>query len=162
MWEEAEEVDLRQAWGSFTIAHKLHFGCDARRASWEVYNPHFQARQLGYLQGCLVSLVTSRSLLSRERLSGSSEKECEEAKQEFQERCIKFHLWLNTPKTHCTNTFVDWWDAYIKDFFDASVEEISNKLFDKPPKKTIAPKSKEVAQGIDLLFLYSPIQTSFI
>lgn len=97
-WKESEDANLRQNWGSFVLAHDLHFGCDVSRASWEVYHPHFMTRQLGYLQGCPVPLLTSRSLLSRERLSGSSERECEEVKKEFQEQCTKFHLRLNTSK----------------------------------------------------------------
>ncbi|KAB2603112.1 histone deacetylase 5-like [Pyrus ussuriensis x Pyrus communis] len=45
-------------------------------------------------------------------------------------------------------TFADWWDAYIKDFFSASAEETSKKLFGDQPKKTLAQKSKETAQGL--------------
>ncbi|KAB2603337.1 hypothetical protein D8674_004342 [Pyrus ussuriensis x Pyrus communis] len=86
------------------VAREFPFSCDAWQASWEVYHPHFVARQLGYLQGCLVPLLTSCSL-SRERLSGSSQRECEEVEQDFQERCGKFSLLPNAPETHGTSTF---------------------------------------------------------
>ncbi|KAB2612490.1 GPI-anchored protein 58 [Pyrus ussuriensis x Pyrus communis] len=38
------------------------------------------------------------------------------------------------------------WASFRADFFSASAEEISNKLFGERPNKILAPKSKEVAQ----------------
>ena len=65
IWDDDEDATLRQNWGSFVLARDLPLGCDARRASWEVYHPQFMARQFEFLQGCLVPLLTSFSLLSR-------------------------------------------------------------------------------------------------
>ena len=116
-WGESEDKDLRQNWGSFVLSRDLPLGCDARRASWEVYHPQFIARQFGYLQGCPVPLFRSRSLLSRGRLTGSSEKECRDAEKEFQERCEQFRLRPSFPETFSTGNFGDWWEAYTQDFF---------------------------------------------
>ncbi|KAM1842672.1 hypothetical protein ACFX13_017331 [Malus domestica] len=63
-WSADEDADLRQSWGSFVLTRDFPLGCDAHRANWEVYHPHFTARQLGYLQGCPVPLLTSHSMLS--------------------------------------------------------------------------------------------------
>ena len=64
VWSDGEDGALRQNWGSFVLQCDLPLGCVARRASWEVYHPQFTARQFGYLQGCPVPLLRSRSLLS--------------------------------------------------------------------------------------------------
>ncbi|KAM2086292.1 hypothetical protein ACFX1R_023843 [Malus domestica] len=82
-WNEIKDTYFRQHWGSFVLTRDLPLGCNARRASWEVYHPHFAARQLGYLQGCPVPLLTSCSLLSRGHLSGSLENECRDTEKEF-------------------------------------------------------------------------------
>lgn len=91
--------------------------------------------------------LTSLSLLSRERFFGSSERECEVAKKDFKEWCAKFSLRLKTPESRYASIFADWWDTYTKDFFRTSAEEISQKLFGDDPKKTLALKSREMAQG---------------
>ena len=62
-WSEEEDAAFRQNWGSFVLACDLPLGCDARWTSWEVYHPHFTARQLGYWQCYLVPLLLSHSLL---------------------------------------------------------------------------------------------------
>ncbi|XP_070672589.1 uncharacterized protein [Malus domestica] len=84
MWGAGEDADLRQSWGSFVLTRDLPLGCDGKRAGWEVYHPNFLARQLGYLQGCPVPLLSSRTVLSRGREPRSSEKECKTAAREFQ------------------------------------------------------------------------------
>ncbi|KAM2380727.1 hypothetical protein ACFX1X_041853 [Malus domestica] len=86
-WSADKDANLSQSWGFFVLARDLPLGCEGRRASWEVYHPNFLARQFGYIQGCPVPLLSSRSVLSRGRESGSSEKKCTDAKREFQERC---------------------------------------------------------------------------
>ncbi|XP_048435311.1 uncharacterized protein LOC125475023 [Pyrus x bretschneideri] len=146
-WAEIEDAGLRQSWGSIVLARDLPLGCDARRASWEVYHPHFVARQLGYLQGCPVPLLASRSLLSRGRLSGSSERECRSTEQEFQDRCKKFRLRPTVPESLGTDTFGDWWDAYICDFFGASIEDVVSKVFGDRPGLAPSTQPKESAQG---------------
>ncbi|KAM1052628.1 hypothetical protein ACFX2C_000202 [Malus domestica] len=78
-WNEAKDTNLRKSWGLFVLTRDLPLSCDAKRASWEIYQPHFISRQLGYLQGYPLPPLTSRSLLSRGRLSSSSERECREA-----------------------------------------------------------------------------------
>ncbi|XP_068317177.1 uncharacterized protein [Pyrus communis] len=98
-WNENEDAALCQNWGSIVLTRDLPLGCDSCQASWEVYHPHFTDRQLGYLQGCLIPLLTSRSLLSRERLSGSWERECRDSKKEFQDRCKTFHLRPTLPES---------------------------------------------------------------
>ncbi|KAM2963582.1 hypothetical protein FF2_021492 [Malus domestica] len=75
VWGADEDADLRQSWGSFVLTCDLPLCCDGRRAGWEVYHPNFLARQLGYLQGCPVPLLSSRTVLSRGRKPGSSENE---------------------------------------------------------------------------------------
>ncbi|XP_068329879.1 uncharacterized protein [Pyrus communis] len=120
--------------GSFVLARDFPLGCDARRASWEVYHPHFVARQLGYLQGCPVPLLASRSLLSRGRLTGSSERECKTSDQEFQEKCRKFRLRPTVPESLGTNTFGDWWEEYTGDFFGTPAEDLVRKIFGDRPR----------------------------
>ncbi|KAM2732076.1 hypothetical protein EV2_035673 [Malus domestica] len=112
------------------------------RSGWEVYHPNFLARQLGYLQGCPVPLLSSRTVLSRGREPRSSEKECKTAAREFQEYCQKFRLRPATPETHCTDTFGEWWENYTQEFFDAPVEEVLSKLFGDRPKKASAPQTQ--------------------
>lgn len=129
MWGAGEDADLRQSWGSFVLTRDLPLGCDGKRVGWEVYHPNFLARQLGYLQGCLVPLLSSRTVLSRRREPRSSEKECKTATREFQEHCQKFRLRPVTPETLCTDTFGDWWEDYTQEFFGAPVEDVLNKLF---------------------------------
>ena len=154
-WSESEDAVLRQNWGSFVLTRDLPLGCDARRASWEVYHPHFTARQLGFLQGCPVPLLTSQSLLGRGRLSGSSERECRDAEKEFQERCKNFLLRPAVPESLSTDTFGDWWESYTQDFFRAPVDDAVTKIFGDRPKKTAVPPPKEKIQGIRLpLFLF--------
>ncbi|KAB2627718.1 proline-rich protein 12-like [Pyrus ussuriensis x Pyrus communis] len=146
-WAESEDAGIRQCWGSFVLARDLPLGCDARRASWEVYHPHFVARQLGYLQGCPVPLLASRSLLSRGRLTGSSERECKTSDQEFQEKCRKFRLRPTVPESLGTDTFGDWWEEYTSDFFGARAEDLVRKIFSDCPRSTSLTQPKESAQG---------------
>ncbi|KAM1440273.1 hypothetical protein ACFXTO_014054 [Malus domestica] len=113
-----------------------------------MYLPNFLVRQLGYLQGCPVPLLSLRSVLSRIREPGYSEKECHDAKKEFQERCRKFHLRPVIPESLSTDTFGDWWEEYTQSFFSAPVEDIINKIFDNHPHKALAPQPKEATQGI--------------
>ncbi|KAM2194228.1 hypothetical protein ACFX1R_028395 [Malus domestica] len=141
-WSSEEDADLRQTWGSFVLARDLPLGCDGKRLGWEVYHPNFLARQLGYLQGCPVPLLSSRTILSRGREPCSSETECNTAVREFQERCQKFRLRPATPETHCTDIFGEWWENYIREFFGAPVEEVLNKLFGDRPKKASAPQTQ--------------------
>ncbi|KAM2303663.1 hypothetical protein ACFXTH_023458 [Malus domestica] len=141
-WGAEDDADLRQTWGSFVLVRDLPLGCDGKRSGWEVYHPNFLARQLGYLQGCPVPLLSSRTILSRGREPRSSEKESNTAVREFQERCQKFHLRPATPETHCTDTFGEWWENYIQEFFGAPVEEVLNKLFGDRPKKASAPQTQ--------------------
>ncbi|KAM1362013.1 hypothetical protein ACFX2H_026892 [Malus domestica] len=126
-WGAEEDADLRQTWGSFVLAHDLPLGCDGKRSGWEVYHPNFLARQLGYLQGCPVPLLSSRTVPSRGREPRSSEKECKTTAREFQEYCQKFRLRPATPETHCTDTFDEWWENYTHEFFGAPVK---NSAFD--------------------------------
>ncbi|KAM2796684.1 hypothetical protein COP1_007786 [Malus domestica] len=142
MWGADEDADLRQSWGSFVLTRDLPLGCDGKRAGWEVYHPNFLARQLGYLQGYPVPLLSSRTVLSRGREPGSSEKECIIAKREFQEQCQSFRLRSATPETLCTDTFGDWWEQYTQEFFGAPVEGVLNKLFGDRPKKASAPQAQ--------------------
>ncbi|KAB2635548.1 hypothetical protein D8674_026082 [Pyrus ussuriensis x Pyrus communis] len=146
-WAESEDADIRQCWGSFVLAHDLPLGCDARRANWEVYHPHFVARQLGYLQGCPVPLLASRSLLSRGCLTSSSERECKASEQEFQEKCRKFRLRPTVPESLGTDTFGDWWEEYTGDFFGAPAEDLVRKIFGDHPRSTSSAHPKESAQG---------------
>ncbi|KAB2622539.1 proline-rich protein 12-like [Pyrus ussuriensis x Pyrus communis] len=146
-WAESEDAGIRQRWGSFVLARDLPLGCDARRASWEVYHPHFLARQLGYLQGCPVPLLASRSLLSRGRLTGSSERECKTSDQEFQEKCRKFRLRPTVPESLGTDTFGDWWEEYTGDFFGAPAEDLVKKIFGDRPRSASSTHPKESAQG---------------
>ncbi|KAM2598785.1 hypothetical protein TB2_037281 [Malus domestica] len=141
-WGADKKADLRQSWGSFVLARDLPLGCEGRRASWEVYHPNFLARQLGYLQGCPVPLLSSRFVLSRGHETGSSEKECSDVKREFQERCQKFRLRPATPETLCTDTFGAWWEEYTQQFFGAPVETVLAKLFGGRPKKASAPQTQ--------------------
>nr|XP_028946853.1 uncharacterized protein LOC114820406 [Malus domestica] len=106
----------------------LPLGCDGKRSGWEVYHPNFLARQLGYLQGCPIPLLFSRTVLSRGREPRSSEKECRIAVKEFQERCQKFRLRPATPETQCTDTFGEWWEQYTQEFFGAPVEDVVGLL----------------------------------
>ena len=152
-WKEAEDAALRQSWGSFVLARDLPLGCDARRASWEVYHPHFLARQLGFSQGCPVPLITSQSLLGQGRLTGASERECRDAEKEFQGRCSKFRLRPAVPEALSTDTFGDWWEAYTQEFFGEQVEDIITKLFGDRPPKTAAPPAKEKNPGARLSLL---------
>ena len=147
-WGEDENALLRQNWGSFVLSRDLPLGCDARRSSWEVYHPQFMARQLGYLQGCPVPLLLSRSLLSRGRLSGSSEKECREIEGEFQETCTHFRLRPVAPEAMSTDTFGDWWESYTQDFFGTPVADLVVAIFGNRPKRVAAPPLKEKTQGI--------------
>ena len=140
-------------WGSFVLARDIPLGCDARRASWEAYHPHFMARQLGLLQGCPVPLLTFLSLLSRGRLSGSSDKECRDTENEFQERCKKFRLRPTVPETLSTDTFGDWWETYTRDFFGESVDDTVTIIFSDCPQKAAVLPSKEKVQGIRLSLL---------
>ncbi|KAM1451789.1 hypothetical protein ACFX2I_038855 [Malus domestica] len=135
MWGTDEDTDLRQSWGSFVLTRDLPLGCDGKRAGWEVYHPNFMARQLGYLQGCPVPLLSSRTVLSRGREPGSSEKECNIAKREFQEQCQSFRLRPAIPETLSTNTFGEWWEKYTHEFFGVPVETVLDKLFGDQPKK---------------------------
>ncbi|CAN6710755.1 unnamed protein product [Malus baccata var. baccata] len=146
MWGADEDADLRQSWGSFVLIRDLHLGCDGKRASWEVYHPNFLARQLGYLQGCPVPLLSSRTILSRGREPRSSEKECNTAVREFQEQCQKFPPRPATPETLCTDTFGDWWEDYTQEFFGAPIECVLNKLFGERPKKPWPPKLKSAIE----------------
>lgn len=106
-WSDSEDAAFRQNWGSFVLTRDLPLGCDAHRASWEVYHPHFAVRQLGYLQGCPLPLLSSGSLLTLGRVSGSSERECRDVEKEFQERCRKFHLRPNSPESLGIDIFGD-------------------------------------------------------
>ncbi|KAM2212332.1 hypothetical protein ACFX1S_022640 [Malus domestica] len=63
-WSDSEDAGFHQNWGLFVLTRDLPLGCDAHSASWEVYHPYFTARQLGYLQGCPLPLLSSRSLLT--------------------------------------------------------------------------------------------------
>ncbi|KAM2756624.1 hypothetical protein PS2_018462 [Malus domestica] len=141
-WGAEEDADLRQTWGSFVLARDLPLGCDGKRSGWEVYHPNFLARQLGYLQGCPVPLLSSRTVLSRGREPRSSEKECNTAAREFQESCQKFRIRPATPETHCTDTFGEWWENYTQEFFGAPVEEVLNRLFGDRPKKASVPQTQ--------------------
>ncbi|CAN6693589.1 unnamed protein product [Malus baccata var. baccata] len=138
-WSAEEDADLRQTWGSFVLAQDLPLGCDGKRSGWEVYHPNFLARQLGYLQGCPIPVLSSRTVLSRGREPRSSEKECSTAVKEFQERCRKFRLRPAIPETHCTDTFGEWWEKYTQEFFGVPVEDVLSKLFGDRPKKASAP-----------------------
>ncbi|KAM1452242.1 hypothetical protein ACFX2I_039237 [Malus domestica] len=138
-WSTEEDADLRQTWGSFVLARDLPLGCDGKRSGWEVYHPNFLARQLGYLQGCPIPILSSRTVLSRGREPRSSEKECRTAVKEFQERCQKFRLRPATPETQCTDTFGEWWEKYTQEFFGAPVENVLSRLFSDRPKKASAP-----------------------
>ena len=135
------------------LSRDLPLGCDARWASWEVYHPQFTARQLDYLQGCPVPLLLSRSLLSRGRLTGSSENECQDIEQEFHERCKQFRLRPSIPETLSTDIFGDWWEVYTQDFFGGSVDDIITKIFGDRLQKAVSPPSKERVQGIKLSLL---------
>ncbi|KAM1543622.1 hypothetical protein ACFX15_012761 [Malus domestica] len=104
------------------LTRDLPLDCDSRRAGWEVYHPNFLTRQLGYLQGCPVPLFSSRSVLSRGREPGSLEKECKDAKREFQEQCQKFYLRPTVPESLCIDSFSDWWEEYTQHFFGVPVE----------------------------------------
>lgn len=84
--------------------------------------PNFLAWQLGYLQRCPMSLIIPRSLLSIERLSGSSERECKMAEHEFKGWCTKFRLRPNTLENQYANILAEWWDANTKDFFSTSAK----------------------------------------
>ncbi|KAM1658871.1 hypothetical protein ACFXTN_042984 [Malus domestica] len=143
MWGADEDADLRQSWGSFVLTRNLPLGCDGKRAGWEVYHPNFLARQLGYLQGCPVPLLSSRTVLSRGREPGSSEKECNIAKREFQEQCQSFLLRLAILETLSTDTFDEWWEKYTHEFFGVPIETVLDKLFSDRPKKA----SVSQAQG---------------
>nr|XP_017186916.1 uncharacterized protein LOC108173043 [Malus domestica] len=129
VWGADEDADLHQSWGSFVLICDLPLGCDGRRAGWEVYHPNFLARQLSYLQGYPVPLLSSRTVLSRGREPGSSDKECNIAKREFQEQCQNFCLRPITPETLSTNTFCEWWEDYTHNFFSTPVEDVLNKIF---------------------------------
>ncbi|KAM1014147.1 hypothetical protein ACFX2C_044186 [Malus domestica] len=131
MWGVDEDADLHQSWGSFVLTRDLLIGCDGKRAGWEVYHPNFLARQLGYLQGCPVLLFSSRTVLSRGREPGSSEKEYNIAKREFQEQCQSFRLRPATPKTLSTDGF-----------FSTPVEDVLNKVFGARPTKASVPHSQ--------------------
>ena len=146
-WAASEDADIRQRWGSFVLARDLPLGCDARRAGWEVYHPHFVARQLGYIQGSPVPLLASRSLLSRGRLTGSSERECKTSDQEFQEKCRKFRIRPAVPESLGTDTFGDWWEEYTGNFFGTSAEELAMKIFGDRPRSTSSTQPKESTQG---------------
>ncbi|KAB2608823.1 hypothetical protein D8674_011991 [Pyrus ussuriensis x Pyrus communis] len=63
------------------------------------------------------------------------------------DKCVKFCLRPNVLETHSARTFVDWWDAYIQEFFDTPVEYVIKKLFGDRPRKTPTPKSKKAAQA---------------
>ena len=128
-WDVETDLTLRRHWGSFVLSRDLPLGCDARRASWEVYHPHFTARQLGFVQGASVPLLSSRSLLGRGRFSGFPGKDFEVAETDFQERCKRFRLKPAVPEALCTDTFGDWWEAYTNDFFGAPVDDRVAKLF---------------------------------
>ncbi|KAB2607144.1 proline-rich protein 12-like [Pyrus ussuriensis x Pyrus communis] len=121
-WAEAEDAGLRQSWGSIVLARDLPLGCP-------------------------VPLLTSRSLLSRGRLSGSSERECRSMEQEFQDRCKKFRPRPIVPESLGTETFGDWWDEYTCDFFGASVEDVVSKVFGDRPELAPSTQPKESAQG---------------
>ncbi|KAM2608903.1 hypothetical protein TB1_037178 [Malus domestica] len=138
-WSAEEDADLRQTWGSFVLARDLPLGCDGKRSGWEVYHPNFLARQLGYLQGCPIPLLSSRTVLSRGREPRSSENECRTAVREFQERCQKFRIRPATPETHCTDTFGEWWEKYTQEFLGTPVEDVLSRLFGDRPKKASAP-----------------------
>ncbi|CAN6711747.1 unnamed protein product [Malus baccata var. baccata] len=113
---------------------------------WEVYHPNFLARQLGYLQGCPIPLLSSRTVLSRGREPRSSEKECRTAVREFQERCQKFRLRPATPETHCTDTFGEWWEKYTQEFFGAPVEDVRPLRKTEAVAAAMAGKKSVVAQ----------------
>ena len=154
-WAASEDADIRQRWGSFVLARDLPLGCDARRAGWEVYHPHFVARQLGYIQGSPVPLLASRSLLSRGRLTGSSERECKTSDQEFQEKCRKFRIRPAVPESLGTDTFGDWWEEYTGNFFGAPAEELAMKIFGDRPRSTSSTQPKESTQGSLFVLLSS-------
>ncbi|KAM2166308.1 hypothetical protein ACFX1R_040342 [Malus domestica] len=155
-WGAEEDADLRQTWGSFVLARDLPLGCDGKRSGWEVYHPNFLARQLGYLQGCPVPLLSSRTVLSRGREPRSSEKECNMAAREFQESCQKFRLRPATPETHCTDTFGEWWENYTQEFFGAPVEEVLNRLFGDRPKKASVPQTQGNCSFLTIFFFFQP------
>ncbi|CAN6677897.1 unnamed protein product [Malus baccata var. baccata] len=113
---------------------------------WEVYHPNFLARQLGYLQGCPIPLLSSRIVLSRGREPRSSEKECRTAVREFQERCQKFRLRPATLETHCTDTFGEWWETYTQEFFGAPVKDVRPLRKTEAVAAAMAGKKSVVAQ----------------
>ncbi|KAM2235030.1 hypothetical protein ACFXTI_013226 [Malus domestica] len=117
-WSADENADLRQSWGSLVFTRNLPLGC------------------------CPVPLLTSRSLLSRGRLSSSSEKECKDAEKEFQERCQKFRIRPTIPESLCTDTFDDWWEEYTQHCFGTLVEDVLSKVFGGRPKKASARQSQ--------------------
>ncbi|KAB2626929.1 hypothetical protein D8674_020547 [Pyrus ussuriensis x Pyrus communis] len=57
----------------------------------------------------------------------------------FQERCTKLRLRSNVLETHSTDTFAEWWDAYVQEFFSTPVEDVVKKIFDDHPKKAPRP-----------------------
>ena len=142
VWSESRDPLLRQNWGSFVLSRDLPLCCDARRSSWEVYHQQFTTRQFG--RG---PLLLSHSLLSRGRLSSSSEKECRDTEDEFHKRCTRFRLRLAIPETLSTDTFGDWWETYTQEFFGGSVENIITKIFGDRPLKTAALPTKENNPG---------------
>ena len=79
----------------------------------------------------------SLSLLSRGRLTGSSEKECRDAENRFQEQCKRLRLRPTVPETLSTDTFGDWWEAYTQDFFGESADDIVARVFGNRPQKTV-------------------------
>ncbi|CAN6700736.1 unnamed protein product [Malus baccata var. baccata] len=45
-------------------------------------------------------------------------------------------------KTHCTDTFGEWWEKYTQEFFGAPVEDVLSRLFGDRPKKASAPHTQ--------------------
>ncbi|KAB2611705.1 hypothetical protein D8674_019737 [Pyrus ussuriensis x Pyrus communis] len=108
---------------------------DQKPLEEEVYHPNFLARQLGYLQGCPLPFLSSCSLLSRERISSSSERECKITENE-------------NLVSRYGNTFAEWWKAYTKDFFHTRTIKKAEVVVIAATEKKLALPSKRVAAAM--------------
>lgn len=121
------------------------------------------AHQLGYLRCYPLLLLTFHSLLSQDRLSGSSKIECEETERDFQEQYTKFRLRSYTLETDYTSTFANWWDTYVKDFFGTLDEEVSNKLFWRLTEEDFHPKiQSNDSRYLSFTFLVYLLNSKFV